>query len=135
MSFIALLIFPFFMAYAATSDLLTMRLTNRLTGSLALSFVLIAAWVQLPMNMIFLQIGCGLFVLLIGFAMFSRGWLGGGDAKLAAGIALWLGWTHLVDFLFLSAMLGGALSLIILQWRRMTIPAALVHVALSLIHI
>lgn len=128
MSFIALLIFPIFMAYAACSDLLTMRLPNRLTISLALAFLIMAAVTRMPMELFFVHSACGLVMLLIGFGLFSRGWIGGGDAKLAAGIALWLGWPGLIDFLFLAATAGGVLSLIILQWRRMTIPALLAHV-------
>ncbi len=128
MSFIALLIFPIFMAYAASSDLLTMRLPNRLTASLSIAFLLMAVVMQMTMEVFLTHLACGLFMLLIGFGMFSRGWIGGGDAKLATGIALWLGWPGLIDFLLLAAMAGGVMSLIILQWRRMTIPALLVNV-------
>ncbi len=125
MSFIALLIFPIFMAWSAASDLLTMRLPNRLTASIAAAFVFMALLVGMPLNDLLLAAGCGFAVLMLGFFMFSRGWIGGGDAKLAAGIALWIGWTGLLDFLLLAAMAGGALSLLVLQWRRMTIPARL----------
>jgi prepilin peptidase CpaA len=128
MSFIALLIFPIFMAYAASSDLLTMRLPNRLTASLIIAFLVMAGLMQMTMEIFLTHLACGLFMLLLGFGMFSRGWIGGGDAKLAVGIALWLGWPGLIDFLLLAAMAGGVMSLIILQWRRMTIPALLVNV-------
>lgn len=128
MSFIALLVFPIFMAYAAASDLLTMRLPNRLTASLGVAFLLMALLTRMPMEIFFAHLACGVFMLFIGFGMFSRGWIGGGDAKLAAGIALWLGWGNLLDYLLLATMAGGVLSLIVLQWRRMTIPALLVNV-------
>ena len=81
MSFIALLIFPIFMAYAASSDLLTMRLPNLLTASLSLAFLLMAAVMQMTMELFFTHLACGMLMLLIGFGMFSRGWIGGGDAK------------------------------------------------------
>ncbi len=128
MSFIALLIFPIFMAYSAASDLLTMRLSNRLTASLGVAFLVMALLTRMPMEIFLAHFGSGVFMLLIGFGMFSRGWIGGGDAKLAAGIALWIGWANLLDYLLLATMAGGVLSLIVLQWRRMTIPALLVNV-------
>jgi prepilin peptidase CpaA len=116
------------MAYAAASDLLTMKLPNRLTASLAGAFLLMALLTHMPMDMFLAHFGSGVLMLLIGFGMFSRGWIGGGDAKLAAGIALWLGWANLLDYLLLATMAGGLLSLIVLQWRRMTIPALLTQV-------
>src|SRR5438128_2103098 len=44
-----------------------------------------------------LAIGGG--VLLIGVAMFALGWVGGGDAKLMASVALWMGWPDVTTFL------------------------------------
>ena len=128
MSFIALLIFPIFMAYAAASDLLTLRLPNHLTFSLGLVFCAMAAWLLMPFEMFLNHLACGVAMLVIGFGMFACGWIGGGDAKLAAGIALWLGWANLLDYLVLTALAGGILSLLILQWRRMTIPVMLAQV-------
>lgn len=122
MSFIALLIFPILMAYSAMSDLLTMRLPNRLTGSIFLCFLAMALVVHMPLPMLGENISCGLAMLIAGFVMFSRGWIGGGDAKLFAGIAAWLGWSALLDFVLLTAMLGGAMSLFVMQWRRWPLP-------------
>ena len=48
------------------------------------------------------------------FAMFALGWIGGGDAKLAAAIALWLGWGALLDYSLSAAIYGGALTIVIL---------------------
>ena len=36
-------------------------------------------------------------VLAVAFVFFALGWIGGGDAKLAAATALWLGFDHLLD--------------------------------------
>jgi len=52
------------------------------------------------------------------FAMFALGWIGGGDAKLAAAIALWLGWGVLLDYSLSAAIYGGALTIAILLGRR-----------------
>ena len=123
MSFIALIIFPVLLAYAAMSDLLTMRLPNKLTGSIFICFLVLAIAAQMPLSLIGMNLSCGLAMLVVGFGMYARGWIGGGDAKLLAAIAAWLGWSALLDFVLLTAMLGGAMSLIILQWRRWPLPA------------
>ena len=38
-------------------------------------------------------------VLVVSFVFFARGWIGGGDAKLAAATALWLGFDQLLNYL------------------------------------
>ena len=53
---------------------------------------------------------CGAVILVFTFALFTFGWIGGGDAKLAAATALWLGWTPLADYGLVSALAGGALT-------------------------
>ena len=67
----------------------------------------------------------GLAVLALGFGLFSVGWLGGGDGKLAAAVALWLGPWATLDFLMLTAIFGGVLALAILAFRAVPLPAGL----------
>ena len=64
-------------------------------------------------------------VLVVAFAFFSQGWIGGGDAKLAAATALWFGFDHLLDYLIYASLFGGALTLAILQFRKIPLPAVL----------
>ena len=52
--------------------------------------------------------------------------MGGGDAKLLAASALWLGYDHLMPFLVLVSLLGGVLALLILGYRRFVPMAAVV---------
>jgi prepilin peptidase CpaA len=61
-------------------------------------------------------------VLVFAFGFFARGWIGGGDAKLAAATALWIGFSHLMDYLLVAAIIGGALTLVILQARKLPLP-------------
>jgi prepilin peptidase CpaA len=73
--------------------------------------------------LIFLShLSAGLIMLLVGFAMFSRGWIGGGDAKLMAAAALWLGCDSLLVYLVWTALLGGGLALLLLTYRRLLPP-------------
>src|SRR4051794_36708476 len=124
MAYAALLFFPALMIYAAVSDLLTMKIPNGLTGGLALIFPLFALYVGFDLWTILNHVGAGLVLLAAGMAMFAPGWMGGGDAKLLAAIALWFGLSAaLVDFLLLAAIAGGALTLVLLAARTVPLPA------------
>ena len=69
--------------------------------------------------------GAAAVVLVVAFGFFSRNWIGGGDAKLAAATALWLGFDHLLDYLIYASLGGGMLTLVLIQFRTMPLPNAL----------
>ncbi len=119
---IALTLFPATMAFAAASDLLTMTIANRLSLLLVAGFAVIAALNGTTGAALLSHLGTGGAVLAIGFLCFARGWIGGGDAKLAAATALWLGFGHLFDYLIDASLLGGALTLLILAFRTVPLP-------------
>jgi prepilin peptidase CpaA len=114
--------FPALLAYAAFSDLFTMTISNRISIALVIGFFVIAGLLHMPMSAIAWHVGCGLAVLSATFFLFAMGWIGGGDAKLAAATALWLGFEHLADYGLAAALIGGALTLIVLQVRRLPMP-------------
>ena len=64
-------------------------------------------------------------MLAVAFVFFARGWIGGGDAKLAAATALWLGFDHLLPYLLYASIFGGVLTLAMIRFRLMPLPAAL----------
>ena len=66
--------------------------------------------------------GAGAAVLAGAFVCFAFGWIGGGDAKLAAVTALWLGFGHLADYLVYASLLGGVLTIVIIQFRALPLP-------------
>ena len=120
---IALLVFPLLVIFAASSDLLTMTIPNSVSLLLAGGFVLCAFLFELPVTGLAGHLASGALVLVIGFGMFAAGWIGGGDAKLAAVVALWLGFGSLLDFVLLASVAGGALTLLILMFRGLPLPA------------
>ena len=122
---IRLLLFPALMAFAASSDLLTMTISNRLSLALAAGFFLLTLIVGMSLPAVGMHLAAAAVVLAVAFALFSQGWIGGGDAKLAAATALWFGFDHLLDYLFYASLFGGALTLLILQFRRLPLPEAL----------
>ena len=64
-------------------------------------------------------------MLVVAFTCFAMGWVGGGDAKVAAAAALWFGFGHLLDYLLYASLFGGALTLLLLQFRQWPLPYAL----------
>src|SRR3954452_12428026 len=93
---IRLLLFPALMAFAASSDLLTMTISNRISLILVGAFFILAVWSGMPLADIGMHALAGVAVLVVTFVFFARGWIGGGDAKLAAATALWLGFDQLL---------------------------------------
>ncbi|HTZ66295.1 MAG TPA: prepilin peptidase [Roseiarcus sp.] len=120
----ALAFFPALMALSASMDLLTFTIPNRLCAALALGYLVFAALLGVSAVDILLNLSCGLAILAVAFVMFALGWLGGGDAKLAAATAAWLGWTAILDYGVAAALFGGILTLALLGARRVPLPAA-----------
>ena len=81
-----LLLFPALMAFAAASDLFTMTISNRVSLALIAGFVALAVLGGMGLHDILLHFGAGAAVLVVAFACFAMGWVGGGDAKVAAGV-------------------------------------------------
>ncbi|HXX02695.1 MAG TPA: prepilin peptidase [Xanthobacteraceae bacterium] len=123
---IKLTLFPAMMAFAASSDLFTMTIANRVSLILVAGFGLLAALIGMSLTAILTHAGASAMVLAVVFLLFSRGWIGGGDAKLAAATALWFGFAHLADYLFYASLFGGALTVAIIQFRAMPLPQAFV---------
>ncbi|MEH2538055.1 MULTISPECIES: A24 family peptidase [unclassified Bradyrhizobium] len=117
-----LLLFPALMAFAAASDLFTMTISNRLSLALIAGFLALALLGGMALHDMFMHIGAGAAVLAVAFACFAMGWVGGGDAKVAASVALWFGFEHLLNYLVYASLFGGALTLLLLQFRRWPLP-------------
>ena len=122
---IRLLLFPALMAFAASSDLITMTISNRVSLALIASFFVLAYMWDMPLAEIGTHAGASAATLVVAFIFFARGWIGGGDAKLAAATALWLGFDQLLNYVIVASLFGGILTLAILRFRLMPLPSAL----------
>lgn len=127
MAFAALVFFPLIMAYAAFSDLFTMTISNYVSLALVITFFLLALLVGMPAKEIGFHAAAGFAMLIVTFVMFARGWIGGGDAKLAAATALWMGFDQLPDYSLCASALGGLLTLMILLARKYPLPTILIR--------
>jgi prepilin peptidase CpaA len=119
---IGLVLFPAMMAVAASSDLLTMTISNRVSLILAGGFFVMALLVGMSATDILLHMAAGATILVVAFGCFAMGWIGGGDAKLAAATALWFGFDHLLLYLIYASLFGGALTLLLIQFRMIPLP-------------
>ena len=117
-----LLMFPALMAFAAASDLFTMKIPNQVSLMLALGFLALAIASGMGAYDIVKHVAAGATVLVIAFGCFAMGWVGGGDAKVAAAAALWFGFAHLMNYLLYASLFGGALTLLLLQFRQWPLP-------------
>ncbi len=122
---VRLLLFPALMAFAAASDLFTMTISNRVSLVLVAGFAVLALASGMAPYDVLTHVGAGALMLAVTFTCFAMGWVGGGDAKVAAAIALWFGFPHLMDFALYASLFGGALTLLLLQFRQWPLPYGL----------
>jgi prepilin peptidase CpaA len=113
-----LVVFPFCMAFAAISDMLSMTIANRVAVVLVATFAVVAPLTGMDWTTYAWHFAAMFTVLLVTFALFALGGMGGGDAKLLAATALYMGMSiQLVQYLVFSAFLGGLLTVAILSFR------------------
>jgi prepilin peptidase CpaA len=124
---IRLLVFPAMMAFAASSDLITMTISNRISLILIGGFFVLAVMTGMPLAEIGMHLAASAVVLLCAFAFFAFRWIGGGDAKLAAATALWFGFDQLLNYVLIASLLGGVLTLAIMRFRLMPLPGFLAN--------
>jgi len=58
-------------------------------------------------------------VFILGYIVFALRLMGGGDIKLITVCALWVGWQVLPEFIFLMAMAGGLLAIVLWLLRKL----------------
>ena len=124
---LVLFILPALLATSAGWDLASYTIPNFLSAAVLALFVAFAAVAGLAPAVIGIHTLAGLVGLAIGFALFAFGLIGGGDAKLFAVIALWLGFGDLLDFVLMTSVFGGALTIVLIGLRNLPMPALLAH--------
>jgi prepilin peptidase CpaA len=107
-----LTLFPTLVVAAAIGDVLNMRIPNWLNAATALSVVPMAVLAGMPLDVAQWHLLGGAVLLVFGFALFARGYIGGGDAKLMAAVGLWIGWSALLPFVIVTSLAGGALAIL-----------------------
>lgn len=104
------LILPAILLAAAVRDATSFTIPNWMSLTLLAVFPLAGLAAGLPPQALLAHAGAGAAALGLGVALFALRLLGGGDAKLFAATALWLGWGAAGTFLLGTLAAGGALS-------------------------
>ena len=118
LAYLILMTFPVAMAFAAANDLFTMKIPNRISLALIGGFVAIALITRMPLETLGLHVVIAIAVLIATFTLFSLNMLGGGDAKLMAAGALWMGPDHIIEFVAYVTIFGGILAVAMLGYRN-----------------
>lgn len=63
-----------------------------------------------------------LIILGVGLGLFALQWLGGGDVKLFAAVALWFDFSAIIPLVFYVTMAGAGVTIVLALLRR-TVPA------------
>src|SRR6476619_7554820 len=72
---IRLMVFPALMAFAASSDLFTMTISNRITLALVCGFAAMALISGMSLDDMLAHMGAAATVLAVTFVFFARGWI------------------------------------------------------------
>ena len=109
-------VFPLMVVTAAISDFFTLKIPNWLNAVIAVSVIPFVLMSDMPMEVFAGHIVAGLVTFVFGFMLFSAHIFGGGDAKMLAACAVWVGWDSLMEFAIITAFAGGALVLAMKIW-------------------
>jgi prepilin peptidase CpaA len=112
------LVFPLLLLYAATMDVLTMRIANGISIALLVAFLIIAPIAGMPLATMLVHLAIGAAALLLGMVLFQFRLVGGGDVKLLSAAAVWIGYEQLVPFVVWVTIVGGLLALFVLAYRN-----------------
>lgn len=132
--FLVLAVFPALLLLAAAWDLASFTIPNAISLALVSTFLVLAFLVGMPAAMLGWHALAGAGGLLLGFLLFALGFIGGGDAKLFASVALLLGLHDALPYALIASLLGGGLTLGLLAMRRWPLPQFLAKPWLLRLH-
>lgn len=133
--FVVLVLLPAVLIAAAAWDIASFTIPNFLQAVLLAGFAAFALFTRMPMPALGWHLLAALIGLAIGFALFARGLIGGGDAKLFACVALWFGFPDMLSYAVMASVLGGVLTLVLIGFRHLPLPQFLARQAwLSRLH-
>lgn len=103
---------------AMLCDVTRFRIPNAIPLAIAALFPLFALTATMPAPWLS-HLAAGGLALTVGLVLFQLRLFGGGDVKLIAAIALWLGLSGLPQFLMHMGLIGGVLGILLLGARAL----------------
>ncbi len=126
-AYLVLAVFPAALLVAAANDIYEFKIPNWVSIILICAYPVAGIAVGAPPRVIAEGLLIGAGALTLGFALYAGRIVGGGDAKLFAAIAPWVGANALGVFLFYTAIAGLALTIFILIFRKLPILPVYTH--------
>ena len=122
-----LLLAPFLLllVLAAGWDLASYTIPNIIPAALLVAFVLFALSAGFTPAAYGSHALAGAIALVIAFVLFALGYIGGGDAKLFACIAMWFGMHDLAQYALVASLFGGMLTVFLIAARQRPLPSVL----------
>lgn len=114
-----ILAFPALVLIGGMKDATSFTIPNWISLALIAVFLPAALFAGVPLPQIGLALVIGVLALFAAMGMFAMGWIGGGDAKLFAAVALWMGFPAVINFVLVTGLAGGALAVALLGLRSM----------------
>ena len=102
---------------AAYGDVKTLRIPNVLVAAVALLGVTRLIVIG-DLSVALYTVATSLPLLIVGFVLFWKGFVGGGDVKLITAAALLVGYNNLFPFLLCMSICGALISLAVLVIHR-----------------
>ncbi len=102
---------------AAVKDISSFTIPNWISIALTVAFIPAALALGVSIPSIGISFAVGVAALALAAGMFALGWIGGGDAKLMAAAALWVGLKGIAPFALYTGLAGGALALALVALR------------------
>lgn len=111
-------VFPAALLIAAANDLYEFKIPNWISAALLGGYLVAGPCLSAPIATVVSGLVIGGAALAIGFALYAAHIFGGGDAKLLAALAPWVGVSGAGQALFNIAFAGGALAMALLAFRQ-----------------
>jgi prepilin peptidase CpaA len=117
-------------ALGAMTDIVSYRIPNWISLAAVALYAVTALLGGISLAEIGWHFALGFGALVIGFALFTAGMIGGGDAKFFAAGALWVGPAFFLKYCMVFALIGGALAALLIVLRRPAIARPLARLTL-----
>lgn len=108
------------LVFAAFTDIRARRIDNWLNLGIALAAP--AFWWASGLSLwpgVAIQLGVAMLAFALLAGLFALKAMGGGDVKLLTALALWIQWEAFIELLFVMAIAGGVLTIVMGAWHVM----------------
>lgn len=117
-AYFLLAVFPAALIIAAANDIYEFKIPNWISIVLIVAYPVAGVGVGAAPQILLEGFLIGAAALVIGFGFFAAKFFGGGDAKLFAATAPWIGAAALGSFLVTTAISGLFLTMILMAFRK-----------------